>query len=364
MSKIAIFLPNLSGGGVERIIVNLIRAFVQQGLKVDLVLVREEGPYLSLVPPEVRIINLQSKRLLSSLPGLVRYLKENKPSTLLSAMEDINIVALWSRQLAGVSTRLVVSVHNTVSQESENSSELKRKIAPFLTRWFYPWTDAIVAVSHGSAEDLVRLGLPKEKIEVIYNPVVTPELLEKAAERPDNPWFSAGEPPVILGVGRLEKQKDFATLIRAFAIVQQQRSARLIILGEGSERPYLEGLVRELGLGENVALPGFAANPYAYMAAAGVFVLSSLYEGLPTVLIEAIAVGTPVVSTDCKSGPAEILSDGKYGKLVPVGDIRGLAAAIINTLDSPPNSEALRQKAAEFSLEKAVAEYRQVLQIN
>ncbi|MCL1463446.1 glycosyltransferase [Argonema galeatum] len=364
MSTVAIFIPNLFGGGVERVIINLIRAFVEQGLSVDLVLLRVEGPYLSLVPKEVRIVNLKSKRLLSSLPALVRYLKENKPSVLLSAMEDINIVALWARRLAGVSTRVVVSVHNTLSQESQNSTELKRRIAPYLTRWFYPSADAIVAVSQGSAEDLASLGLSKERIKVIYNPVVTPELFEKATESPDHSWFKPGEPPVILGVGRLEKQKDFATLIRAFAIVKQQRPVRLMILGEGKERPYLEALVQELGIAENVALPGFVANPYAYMATSAVFVLSSLFEGLPTVLIEALAAGTPVVSTDCKSGPAEILSNGEYGKLVPVGDIKGMAEAIASTLDSPPDAEALRQKAAEFSLDKAVVKYRQVLQVN
>jgi glycosyltransferase involved in cell wall biosynthesis len=200
-------------------------------------------------------------------------------------------------------------------------------------------------------------------MKVIYNPVVTPELFEKVTEPLDHPWFDPGSPPVILGVGRLEKQKDFSTLIRAFAQVQQQRPARLMILGEGTERPYLEALVQELGLAEDVALLSFVSNPYAYMVRAAVFVLSSLFEGLPTVLIEAMAVGTPVVSTDCKSGPAEILENGRYGKLVSVGDIKGIAEAILSTLESPSNSEALRRKAAQFSLEKAVAEYREVLQV-
>jgi glycosyltransferase involved in cell wall biosynthesis len=219
-------------------------------------------------------------------------------------------------------------------------------------------------VSQGAAEDLVRLGLSSERIKVIYNPVVTPELFEKANQSVDHPWFEPSSPPVILGVGRLEKQKDFPTLIRSFAQVQQQRPARLMILGEGKERPYLEALVQELGLGENVALPGFVSNPYAYMARAAIFVLSSLFEGLPTVLIEAMAGGTKVVSTNCESGPAEILSNGQYGKLVAVGDIKGLAEAIISTLESPPDSEALRRRASEFSLEKALTQYRQVLHID
>jgi glycosyltransferase involved in cell wall biosynthesis len=364
MSSVAIFLTYLRGGGVERVIINLARGFVEQGLSVDLVLVRKEGDFLSLVPPEVRVVNLEGKRLISSVPALVRYLKENKPVAMLSAMQDINLVALWSRRLAGVSTRVVVSVHNTVSQESQNSTQLKRRIAPFLARKFYPWADAIVTVSQGSADDLVNLGLSSKRIQVIYNPVVTPELFEKAKELIEHPWFEPGSPPVILGVGRLEKQKDFPTLIRAFAQVKQQRPARLMILGEGKDRPELEALVQELGLDHDVALPGFVANPFAYMASSAIFVLSSLYEGLPTVLIEAIAVGTRVVSTDCPSGPAEILENGRYGKLVGVGDIKGMAEAIVSTLENPPDSESLQRKAAEFSLEKAVAEYRQVLAVN
>jgi glycosyltransferase involved in cell wall biosynthesis len=363
MPKLAIFITYLDGGGVERVLINLARGFVEQGLSIDFVLVKAEGSFVPLIPPEVRVVNLGAKRLLFSIPPLVRYLQQNKPTALLCAMEDINVVALWSRRLAGVSTRVVVSVHNTLSEESRNSTQLKKRLAPSLVRWFYPWADAVVTVSLGAAEDLMRLGLPAQSIRVIYNPVVTPELFKKAIEPLKHPWFEPGSVPVILAVGRLEKQKDFPTLIRAFARVRQQRPVRLMILGKGEEQHSLESLVQELGLMADVEFPGFVANPYAYMARASVFVLSSLYEGLPTVLIEAMAGGTPVVSTDCKSGPAEILANGQYGKLVPVGDIQGIAEAIISTLEAPPDADILRQKAAEFSLEKAVTEYLQVLQV-
>jgi len=362
--NVAIFLPGLDGGGAERVMLNLSRGFVAQGIKVDLVLVRAEGPYLSQVPSQVRIVSLGNRRMLLSLPALVRYLRSQRPTAMLCGQDDINVVALWMRQLARVPTRMVVSVHNHLSRESQYTTKFKRRLIPYLVRWFYSWADAIVAVSRGVAEDLVDLGLPKDLIEVIYNPIVTPEMAEKVREPLAHPWFSPNQPPVILGVGRLEQQKDFPNLIRAFAQVQQQCPARLMILGEGSERKYLENLVQELQLTQSVAFPGFVDNPYAYMAQASVCVLSSIWEGFGNVLVEAMAAGTPVVSTDCESGPAEILADGKYGKLVAVGDTGGLAAAIASTLATPQNAATLRYRATDFSVEKALAQYMQVLQLS
>jgi glycosyltransferase involved in cell wall biosynthesis len=215
---------------------------------------------------------------------------------------------------------------------------------PQLIRRFYPWANSIVAVSKGVADDLAQTaGLPRERIQVIYNPVVTPELREKAQTPLDHPWFKPGQPPVLLAVGRMSPQKDFPTLIRAFARVRQTRPAKLLILGEGKERPGLETLVRQLGLGQDVSLPGFVTNPYPYMARTSLFVLSSRWEGLPGVLIEALYCGAPIIATDCPSGPTEILADGRYGQLVPVGDVTALARAIETTLvsktpDPPPES--------------------------
>lgn len=363
MSNLAILLPNLDGGGTERVMLNLAQGFVERGLKVDLVLVRGEGPYLSQVPSEVRLVILGNRRLLLSLPALARYLQQERPTTLLCGQEDTNIVTLWVRRFTQVSTRVVVGVHNTLSRESKNATLLKRRLTPFLVRWFYPWADAIVAVSTGVAEDLIRIGLPQNSIQVIYNPVITPHLFKKVQEPLNHPWFSTDQPPVILAVGRLERQKDFPTLIQAFARVQQQRAARLMILGEGQERPRLEALVQKLGLTEHVAFTGFVANPYIYMANSAVCILSSIWEGLPTVLIEAMATGTPVVSTDCESGPAEILANGQYGKLVPVKDIEGMAEAIISTLEQPLDSVVLKQRAIEFSLERSLSQYLQVLNV-
>ena len=363
--KVALFLPSLRGGGAERVMVNLARGFVERGLQVDLVLARAEGPYLSQVPKEVRVVDLGAQRVLHSLPGLVRYLREERPQAMLSALNHANIVAIWAKLLARVKTRLVVSERTTLSRSTENASSIRVKFIPFLVKAFYPYADVVVAVSRGVAEDLIaRIGLTAEKIKVIYNPVVTPELFTKAEEPLDHPWFRPGEPPVILGVGRLTKPQDFPTLIRAFALVRKKRPARLMILGEGEERPNLEALVRELGLEREVALPGFVENPYKYMKRAAVFVLSSRWEGLPNALIEALAVGTPVVATDCPGGSKEILEGGKWGRLVPVGDVEALADAIVDILsNSELHGETTEQILQRFDLDYIITKYLKVMRL-
>jgi glycosyltransferase involved in cell wall biosynthesis len=361
---IALFLPSLRGGGAEKVMVNLALGFVEQGLKVDLVLAKAEGPYLSRVPEEVRVVDLGARRVLYSLPGLVRYLRRERPQAMLSALNYANIVAIWAKLLARVQTHLVVSERNTLSCSTQNASSVRVKLLPLLIKIFYPYADAVVAVSHGVAEDLITMtGLPMEKVKVIYNPVITPELFVKAEEPLDHPWFRPGEPPVVLGVGRLTKQKDFPTLIRAFALVRKERPARLMILGEGEERPKLETLARELGIEEDFVLPGFVENPYKYMKRASAFVLSSRWEGLPTVLIEALALGVPVISTNCPSGPAEILEHGKWGCLVPVGEPHLLARAILEILQNDVRIPSHKTAWERFSKENAVIAYLQVLGI-
>jgi glycosyltransferase involved in cell wall biosynthesis len=257
------------------------------------------------------------------------------------------------------STHLLWSAHAAQSARDSVGNALKyRLIMPFLIRHSYRHTTHVVAVSHHVASDLAHVsGIPSQRINMIYNPVVTPDLLRQAHLPVDHPWFAADEPPVILGVGRLHRDKDFATLIQAFSLLHQQRPARLVILGEGPERPRLEHLVQTLGVQHAVDLPGYAANPAAYMRQAAMLVLSSLAEGFGNVLIEAMATGTPVVSTDCPGGPSELLAHGTYGRLVPVGDVAALAAAMHATLDDPPDPALLQRRAAEFSLERSVQKY-------
>ncbi|MGG6265629.1 glycosyltransferase [Leptolyngbya sp. AN03gr2] len=364
MSTLAIFAPNLHGGGAERAMVNLARGFSEQGVSVDLVLVKAEGAYLGQVPPNVRVVNLNHQRVLASLFDLARYLQRERPQVLLSTLPEPGIAAVWTRLLSGVPTRVVVNVQNNTSQETQNGTGLAARLMPRLIQWFFPWADAIVTVSKGVADDLRQIGLSESKIRVIHNPVVTPELIVRSQESVDHPWFAKGEPPVIIAVGRLTKQKDFPTLLKAFAQVRKVREARLMILGEGDDRAVLEALVQKLDIADSVALPGFVSNPFAYLSKSAVFVLSSLFEGLPTVLIEAMAVGTSVVATDCKSGPMEILDNGKYGKLTQVGETDGLAKAIVEILDHPTDSTLLQQRAKEYSLEKSLQDYAELFALS
>lgn len=360
-TRLAIFLPSLAGGGAERAMVNLAHGFASFGCTVDMVLAQAKGPYLSEVHEPVRIVDLKASRGLTSIPALARYLRSEQPLALISVLDFANIIALWARWLAGNRTRILVNEQNTISRSARNSARLRQRMVPYLVKLFYPWADYVVGNSQGVADDLSRTtGLPRQRIDMLYNPVVTPDLRKKARESLEHPWFEEGQPPVVLAVGRLTKQKDFPTLIRAFAQVHRHIPARLLILGEGPDRPALEELVKQLNLSGDVALPGFVENPYAYMSRASMYVLSSRWEGLPTVLIEALYCGSPIVATDCPSGPQEILADGQYGELVPVGNVDSLAQAIEAGLTgkiSPPGQESWQP----FSLEAVVDQYLDLL---
>ncbi len=355
-APIAFFLPSVRGGGAQRVIVNLVQGIVQRGEPVDVVLAVAEGVFLDQLPPQARVVDLRAGRLLSSLIPLIRYLRRERPRVLVSSMSHANLVALWAARLARRSTPVMVTVHNTMSESAGSNGGMEHR----LLSAFYPWATWIVAVSRGAADDLARTtGLPRSRIEVVYNPVITPAILDRARQPVEHPWYAPGGPPVILGVGRLTRQKDFFTLVRAFAELRRRRCARLIILGEGEDRPALEALIAEMGLQDDVLLPGFDNAP-AYMARSALFALSSVWEGLPTVLIEALAVGTPVVSTDCPSGPREILQEGRLGALVPIGDPPALANAMDRALDhtdAPLPPDAL----AAFTLDAAVDHYLRLI---
>lgn len=361
MTDIALYLPSLHGGGAERVMVILANGLAERGYAVDLVAASAEGPCRADVSPAVRIVDLGAKRVITSAPGLIRYLIRAKPKSMLSALSHANVVAVLANLFAGTPTRIVVTEHTNASQSRIRSKGLSAKVVQTLMRWTYSKADAVVAVSNGVADDLAKtLGLPRSQVKVIYNPVVTAKLFECADAPLDHPWLVPGAPPVILGVGRLTSAKDFSTLIKAFARVRERHACRLVILGEGELRDSLESLIKKLNLDADVLLPGFSENPFAWMKRSKIFVLSSAWEGLPTVLIEALACGASVVSTDCPSGPAEILENGVWGALVPVGAPAKLASAIELKL-SQSNTIDCASRALYFNVENAVDGYLKVL---
>jgi glycosyltransferase involved in cell wall biosynthesis len=393
--RVGVFFSSLAGGGIERMMLATAGALRERGYAVDVVVAEANGPLAGSVPDGVQLLELQrgptwlarkcilqaeppaARRLLASgmlalklpnrlryLPSLIRYFREEHPNALLTAGLGANLLGVWARNLACSPARVVASQRNTLSCVMTTWT-WKRRVFPALIRRNYLAADALIAVSEGVADDLAsHFGVPRDRITVVYNPVVSRSLRQQASSEIDHSWFVAGAPPVVLGVGRLDSTKDYRTLIRAFARLRQEREARLMILGAAKDAAAtaqhsaeLMALAAELGVSQDVALPGFVPNPFAYMARAGAFVLSSRWEGFGNVLVEAMACGCPVVSTDCPSGPAEILDCGRYGPLVPVGDDAAMAGAIIKILDAPPPAEELRARAALFSVGRAVDQY-------
>lgn len=360
--KIAIFVSFSGSGGVERMVLNLAKGLVDLGADIDMIPVRTESTHLENLPPSVRIIEFGASHTLGSLPALVRYLKSERPDALLAAKDRANTTAVLARRLAGVPTRLVLRMGTTVSAAMAGRHLVKERAWYLRMRMLYPSADAVVAVSRGVAKDLEKnAGLSPSLLRVIPNPVITPELLSMSEEPSGHPWFREGAVPVLLAVGRLTRQKDFPTLLRAFALVRKSRPCRIIILGEGRDRASLESLAAQLGIRDDLAMPGFVQNPYAYMSRAALFVLSSRWEGSPNVLTEALALGTPVVSTNCPSGPEEILDHGRFGPLVPMGDSEAMAHAILTTLDAPLEKSLLKSSVRAYTVEESSRRYLETL---
>ena len=364
-TTLAIFLPNLNGGGAERAMLNLASTLSQQGVQVDLVLLAREGAYMDQVPDTIRIIDFGHCKLMLSFRLLWNYLHQEKPSILMTSLDQPSLAVLWTRKFAQlvnssshVSTMpIVVNIQNNMSVESRNSTQIKTRLMPWFAKVFFPWANAVVPVSEGVGNDLIQLGIPADRITVIHNPIVTPDLITRSNEPIEHPWFAVGHVPIVVAVGRLTQQKDFSTLLHAFAKARAVRPMKLIILGEGELRSELESLMDQLEIHNDVSLPGFVENPFAYVARSDLLVLSSLFEGLPTVLIEAMAMGTPVVATDCPSGPHEILKGGLYGPLVKMSSPDELASAMLLRLGQPRDSALLMQWASRYSIDESVNAY-------
>lgn len=358
--KIALFIPSLRGGGAERMFARMATHFSELGHSVDMVVMSSANTeYQDELSAQVRLVDLKTPRLWTSLPAFRRYCREERPDVVVSAMPLANGIAAWVMRLMKAPPRLVITERNAISMAFGDLDVPKYRPLMWLIRPSYRWADAAVGVSKGVAKRLRRMpGLAPNRVYSIPNPAWSPDIETHAKSAAStHGWLEDKRVPVIISAGRMEAQKDFANLLRAFSKVRSRRLAKLVIIGEGSQQRQLEALAIELGIDQDLAMPGFQKNPFVWFAKADVFVMSSIHEGFGNVLVECMACGTPVVSTDCPSGPSEILEGGVYGPLVPVGDHAALAEAIEQQLDNPISVDWLKARAREFSIEASCSAY-------
>ena len=391
-NHIALFMGSFAGGGAERVMINLAGLFSRLRFRVDIVVAKNSGPLASSVPDNVRVIELNKKSWASTclymfrlplvdwwtalqlawtdcpsvfrrLKSFVDYLESNRPDVVLSTLDSVNIVALLAKYIANVNTIFCVRQTIFYSQHIiETDQNFDANIMPKLLKRWYPTADKVISVSKAMTEDLVNKGgLQSSKVFTIYNPIDMEKIEKCSSEDIEDSWFKNDKQPIVLAVGRLVKQKDFQSLLKAISIVRKNIDVKLVILGDGPERDNLENLSKELSLDDSVKLLGHVSNPYKYMANSTVFVLSSKWEGMPNVLLEALACKCSIVSTDCPSGPSEILEDGEYGELVPLNDVNVLAQAIIKSINSVTDRNKIMQRANDFALETIGNRYLNVL---
>jgi len=362
VDHVAVFLPSLDVGGAEKVNVKIANELSKRGYRVDVLVATPGGDLEQELDSDIDVVDIGSSITYPWPEAYVgnrlrTYIDGEKPDVILASLALANAVAA----IASISTRhrprLILCVHAPPSRQKG----LKYRISHALSRWTYEIADEVIAVSRGVKQDIEENStINGENIIVIHNPVVDDDLLAASREPVDHKWFEEPQ-PVILNVGSMKPMKNHATLIDAFDRVTNSREARLVLIGEGGSRKALVDRVNELGISSKVDFLGEKTNPYQFMAAASVFVLSSRYEGLGNVLIEALACGCPVVSTDCPYGPAEVLENGEFGKLVPVGDPEALADAILSTLDAPTDPTRLKARASDFRVSAAADQYEDVL---
>lgn len=354
--KILFILPSLGGGGAERTILNLINNLDRQRFKPQLAVLNLEGEYLDLLRKDIKVFDLKKSRARYAILELTKLINKEKPNIVLGTIVQIRILLHFVKKLSRHKPIFITRCENFQSKTEEN------RIIKFLSDVSLRTSDYIITISRGIAKDLIEHhDVKEEKIRIIYNPINL-ENVQKLAKKPLNhPWFLSQE-PVIIAVGRLTKQKGFSYLIKALFLIHPETKAKLVILGQGPEKEKLKELSKQLNIEKEVEFLGFQKNPYRFITQAKVFVLSSLWEGFGNVIIEAMACGCPVVSTNCQSGPSEILENGKYGILVPIANSKSLAGGILKLLDNSKLrkelSEKGRQKVKDFDIKKIVKEYQ------
>ena len=358
---IAFFIPNLEGGGAERAFVDLANQFVDLGVRVDLVLVRAKGPYLSEVRNEVRVVDLQSSRTTFAVLKLSRYLRKNRPDAVISGLDNANITSMVACIAAGCSKRAILTQRSIPSECYGLHYPHIQRLWLTILRLIYVRARLIISNSHAASRDLCEgFGIPPAKLAVIHNSVDIDRIDQLAIEDPKHPWTTSWAKPLLLSVGSLRPVKNFSTLLNAFAIVRQSLDCNLVVLGEGTERNRLEALAQEIGVSNSVQFLGFDANPFRWMSKASLLISSSITESCPNVIQQALACGTPIVATDCPGGTSEILEGGKWGRLVPVANPQAMADAIIATLKDKSHPDG-RMRAADFDPQKNANEYLKVI---
>lgn len=363
-TDLAIFLATSGHSGVDRLAKNLVPALARRGYRIDLLHIQNHGPTLSEIPEGVRVIELGTRHVYPSLWSVAHYLRREKPHSMFCDKDRVNHTALLARAMAGASTHLTLSMGTTVSIDLAHRGFLHRWKTRLSMGKLYGFAENVIVTSEGVADDMAEhTGLKRNLINVVPCPVVPDRVFTENFRKPNHPWFSDNGPPIIMGLGELGSRKDFVTLIRAFARIRPEYPSRLMIIGRGRDRERLLATAHELGVADAIDLPGFVEAPYAYLAQASLFAFTSLWEGLGFALIEALAIGIPSVSTDCPSGPREILGNGKYGPLVPVGDHVSLATAMLQTLRNPLPKAALQEAARPYEIENATSAYAKALNL-
>jgi len=357
MARIGIVIYSLAGAGAERVSVNLAREFVAAGHKADFVLASGEGELLSEVPDGSGVFVALQAGAKHWRAGIERYVDEQRPDVLLAMMEGAGVLSI---QTVGRRVPVYVVSHIHFSRHCRAAARWKERwLMPLAARWYLPKAAGVIGVSKGVSEDIHRAaGLKADKVHTIYNPILNGACYRKAAETVDHSWFVPSRDWLtVVTVGRLTEQKDHDTLLRAIRDVARERPVRLVVLGRGERLAELQALAQDLGINGIVEFAGFDPNPYRYIAAADVFALSSRWEGFGNVLVEALACGTAVVSTDCPSGPSEILEHGRYGELVPMGDSQALASALLRAVDPEPAPRPLDSHLAQFESGPVARQY-------
>lgn len=357
--KITFLLHSFCIGGVEKVTINLANELAKNEIVTEIIVLEDKGELKEYINPNVVIRNLNSKRARYCILKLAKYLHTEKPNWLILPKEYLAILGIISKYLFLSRTKILICFHTNLSTHTKYSKSSFEKVIPYILRLLLPIvSDEIVAVSESIADDVSSfLRIKRKKLKVIYNPVVSQELYIKSLERIDHPWFIKDTIPIIITIARLTKAKNIPLLIEAFHLIRKKRNVRLVIIGEGEEREKIEGLVEKLGIREDVWLAGSKRNPLPYLARSRLFVLSSIWEGLPTSIIEALALGIPVVATNCVGGIREILENEEYGLLVHREDKEMLAKKILLLLDQNVDKGRLQERASVFSVDNAANKY-------